>query len=116
MPEIFFRLDAGPKYGLGHFARCYNLAKTFNTKNNLKCYFICAKKSKNFFLNKNYNFIKFIFIPSKGFNSAEINILKKKIKNKKKPILIIDSKEKIKSYLNEIKDLFFLVCFDDEDF
>jgi len=116
LPEIFFRLDAGPKHGLGHFSRCYNLAKIFK-KNKFKIHFICSKESKKFFLDKNCNFINFIFIQKKGFNPEEIKKITNKIKDSKtKPILVVDSKEKIKNYLHNVKNLFFIVCFDDEDY
>ena len=115
-PNIFFRVDAGPHHGLGHFSRCYNLAKIFVLKYNLKCFFICTKNSKKFFLNKKYNFIKFIYIQSTGFDLDEITFLKKKIKLQKKQILIVDSKNNIKNYLNKAKKYFFLICLDDQKY
>lgn len=39
--NVVFRLNAGSKYGLGHFQRCLSLAKKFN-ENNYKVYFLTS--------------------------------------------------------------------------
>ena len=41
MKSIFFILNAGERYGYGHFVRCLNLSKIFNKE---KIFFLLKKK------------------------------------------------------------------------
>jgi spore coat polysaccharide biosynthesis predicted glycosyltransferase SpsG len=58
MKSIFFILNAGERYGYGHFVRCLNLSKIFNKE---KIFFLLKKKEINsvkIYGNNKLNFLK----------------------------------------------------------
>ena len=98
--KIAFRVDGGPKIGLGHIMRSLALAKSLPQDTEISFITKSKRKVKNLILESGFNIIP---LDSTLDYQSELDEVKKLIKSNNIDIIITDSYELDQDYLLELK-------------
>ena len=96
--QVFFRVDGGPKDGLGHIKRCFTLSKSIGQNQKFKKPIFVLNR-KNTISQKiiKKNKCRYLLVDGQINSKNELNEFIKILLTHKPKVLVIDSKELIKN-------------------